>query len=88
MGIVKEVSKGIESISEAKWPSPVDFKGLTGKKPFTFGSKTNEYRALAKIGKNDKKWQQYLDDMASWGVTVEYDNADDEYIVHPDATGV
>jgi hypothetical protein len=46
----------------------------------SFGPETNEYKELDKLQDTDA-WQKYLDEMASRGITVEYNSVDDTFDV-------
>lgn len=88
--LLKEAIRNIKSgkygnkKAQAKWPQEIDFTFYEGESLY-YGKDTVEYQMLDMIPEED--WQLYLDDMASAGITVEYDNVVDAYIVRSSGAG-
>jgi len=57
----------------------IDFRFIEGKK--TVESGTPEYKALEELGENEDAWVAYLDELAKFGVSIEYDLNTDSFII-------
>ena len=80
---VRELMRREQQIGEGKeaqfeWPKEIDFTFHEGS-PLHYKKDTVEYQLLDMMAEED--WQEYLDDMARAGITVEYDNVRDAYTV-------
>lgn len=61
------------------YPNIIDFSYFKGRKIYTKDKNPEEYEELSKL--EDEEWENYITDMMSTGVTVEYDSVYDAFIV-------
>lgn len=75
---VTEGDKEAKAESADKYPSEIDFSFYEGP-DLRFNSTTSEYELLNDL--EEDAWVEYLDEMGRYGVTVEYDTIEDEFVV-------
>lgn len=86
--IEKECDSSIDTTNEhiatLEIPAEIDFSYYDGT-PEYYGMDTQEYQSLSEL--DEDAWVEYLDEMATVGVTVEYDSVDDVFVVESSIYG-
>lgn len=63
-------------------PVEIDFSDMSSDTVFVYGKDTEVYKLLNDLFGTEKSWREYTMNLAYLGVSVEYDEIDDVYVVY------